>query len=120
LVEDHADTAVTTALLLQMFGHEVQVNMDGPAALNAVNAQEPDVVLLDLGLPKMDGYEVARRLRALQTQKQPILIALSGYGGPEEERRCEDAGIDLHLLKPVDPEQLKRILARIASARAEC
>jgi CheY-like chemotaxis protein len=71
-------------------------------------------------LPKMDGYEVARRLRALNTQKQPILIAVSGYGGSEEQQRCQEAGIDLHLLKPVDPEQLQSILARIDSARAAC
>ena len=115
LVEDHNDTAATTALLLRMYGHEVAVARDGIAALEAVQIQEPDVVLLDIGLPKMDGYEVARRLVPLCKAK-PIVIAVSGYGGTDEQRRCHEAGFNVHLLKPVDPEQLELILRRIYSA----
>jgi two-component system CheB/CheR fusion protein len=81
---------------------------DGPAVLSTAQVQGPDVILLDIGLPKMNGYEVARRLRALA--KRPFLLAVSGYGGDEHRQRCAEAGIDLVLLKPADPEKLRQIL----------
>ncbi len=112
LVEDHADTAVSTVELLRLFGHEATVATDGPAALTASPTFDPDVVLLDLALPRMDGYEVARRLRALTGNGRPFLIAMTGYGGGEEQQRCAEAGINLYLLKPVDPGQLEAILAQ--------
>jgi two-component system CheB/CheR fusion protein len=109
LVEDYPDSATSLAMLLRLYGHEVELAGDGPAALEAARAAVPDVVLLDIGLPKMDGLEVARRLTA-SGGKQPFLIAVTGFGGPDEEKRCADAGFDLHLLKPVDPELLRVIL----------
>ena len=115
LVEDHHDTAATTALLLRMYGHEVTVATDGSAALDIVRHQIPEVVLLDLGLPKMDGYEVARRLLPLCEANRPVLIAVSGYGASDDQRRTEEAGFDMHLLKPVDPVELEAVLTRIGT-----
>jgi CheY-like chemotaxis protein len=109
LVEDHLDAATSTAEVLRLDGHEVSFAMDGLAALAAAQAIQPDVVILDIGLPKMDGYEVAQRLAASCPEKA-YLIALTGYGSQEARRRSAEAGIDLHLTKPVDPEQLLRIL----------
>ena len=114
MVEDNADTAEMTALALRLHGHEVRIALDGPTVLRMAQVQRPDVVLLDIGLPQMDGWEVARRLRK-QTgpgEKPPLLIAITGYGGRENERRSKDAGIDLHFVKPVDMEELQGILSR--------
>jgi CheY-like chemotaxis protein len=97
-------------MLLQHQGFDVQTAADGPSALEAVPTFRPDVVLLDLALPRIHGYEVARRLRAGPADKPPVIIALSGYG--EDRRRSAEAGIDLHLLKPADPEQLVGLLKR--------
>jgi len=109
LVEDYPDCATSLAMLLRLYGHVVDVVGDGPTALEAARRAIPDVVLLDIGLPKMNGHEVARRL-TVSGGKKPFLIALTGFGGPDEERRCAEAGFDLHLLKPADPERLRLIL----------
>ena len=111
VVEDHADSAETLAVLLRLHGHEVDVAPDGPTALRIAAQNPPDVALLDIGLPRMDGFEVARRLQE-RPGKKPLLVAVTGYGQEEDHRRSEQAGIDLHLLKPVDPEQLEKLLAR--------
>ena len=111
VVEDHADTAESVAVLLRLHGHEVDVAPDGPTALRIAAQNPPDVALLDIGLPGMDGFEVARRLQE-RPGKKPLLVAVTGYGQEEDRRRSEQAGIDLHLLKPVDPEELKQLLAR--------
>jgi len=118
VVEDYADAATTTAELLRLDGHHVWVAADGPRALQAASAEEPDVVLLELGLPGMDGYTLARRLAAV-CQRKPYLIAVSGFGGAEFRRRSRKAGIDLYLVKPADPEQLLAILRDVRSARSE-
>jgi CheY-like chemotaxis protein len=110
LVEDHPDVAASTALLLEYFGHDVSVAPDGRAALELARLSPPDVALLDIGLPIMDGCEVARQLVGLCRENKPALIAVSGYGGEEQARRCADAGIELLLLKPVDPEELRLML----------
>jgi CheY-like chemotaxis protein len=112
LVEDDGDSAETLAVLLRIYGHEVQVARDGPTALRLAADQPPDVALLDLGLPGMDGYEVARRLREREADKLLLLIAVTGYGRDEDRRRSKEAGIHLHLLKPVDGEALNRLLER--------
>jgi two-component system CheB/CheR fusion protein len=109
VVEDQLDLATTTAELLRLEGHEVQMAADGLAALDAAQAHEPDVVLLDIGLPTMDGFEVARRLRPSSARKLYI-IALTAYDSEADRRRSAEAGIDLHLTKPTDPELLLRIL----------
>ena len=111
VVEDHADTAESMAVLLRLHGHEVDVAPDGPTALRIAAQNPPDVALLDIGLPGMNGFEVARRLQE-RPGKKPLLVAVTGYGQEEDHRRSEQAGIDLHLLKPVDPEPLEKLLAR--------
>jgi CheY-like chemotaxis protein len=112
VVEDHEDTAASTALVLRLYGHDVQVASDGRMALQLMDAQAPDVVLLDLGLPRMDGWEVAKQIRSQATYKRPLLVAISGYGREADRLRSTEAGIDLHLVKPIDPDQLKDLLAR--------
>lgn len=112
VVEDHADTADSMAVLLSLYGHEVRVARDGPAALGMARAFSPDVVLLDIGLPGMDGWRVAEQLRQHPAAQRPLLIALTGHGQEADRRRSQEAGIDLHLLKPVDPEQLCGLLSR--------
>jgi two-component system, sensor histidine kinase len=112
LVEDDTDAAATMAALLGFYGHDVEIVGDGPNALRMAEIKPPDVVLLDIGLPGMDGYEVARRLRQRRT-KRILLIAISGYGREAPERLSSyEAGIDLHLTKPVPAEELASFLAR--------
>jgi two-component system, chemotaxis family, CheB/CheR fusion protein len=110
IVDDCHDAADSLALLLKRWGYQTEVAYDGPSALAAALAQPPAVALLDIVMPVMDGYEVARRLRGRPQAAKVLLIALTGYGREEEVRRCSEAGFDLHLLKPCDPEELRRVL----------
>jgi CheY-like chemotaxis protein len=112
IVEDHADTSASMKLLLSLNGFEVQSAPDGPTALETAREFHPEVVLLDIGLPGMNGYEVARRLRAECPAQPPFLVALTGYGREEDRLRSERAGIDLHLVKPADPDHLIGLLKR--------
>jgi len=112
VVEDHADTAQSVSRLLRMAGHEVEVAPSGRAAMAAVRANPPDVVLLDLGLPDIDGWQVARQVQDEPAEKRPLLVAVSGRAGEDDRRRSEQAGIDLHLVKPVDLRHLQQLLAR--------
>jgi two-component system CheB/CheR fusion protein len=109
VVDDHTDCAVSFAILLQLWGHEVQIAKDGPTALAAVQADKPHVVLLDLALPGMHGLEVARRIREIGCQP-PLLIAVTGYGSDADMVRSAQAGIDFHLTKPVELDHLQHIL----------
>ena len=113
VVEDLDDAAQSTAELLTLCGHKVQVAGCGDDALRAVTSEVPDVVLLDIGLPDMDGWEVARRLRDQVTGKQPFVVAITGYGSDGDRWQSADAGIDLHLVKPVDPGDLTSLMAWI-------
>jgi PAS domain S-box-containing protein len=112
VVDDHADAADSLAVLLRMEGHDVRVARNGPAAVEAAQADPPDVVLLDLGMPGMDGFEVARRLRQGPAAKT-FIAALTGWGQEEDRRRTREAGFDHHLVKPADPDDLRELLARI-------
>jgi CheY-like chemotaxis protein len=113
VVEDDQDTAASSAMLLRLYGYEVEVAADGPSAVQAVEANLPDVVLLDLGLPKMDGWEVAKQIRLHRYGKRrPFIIAVSGYGDKAARARSYESGIDLHLVKPVDPAELEDLLKR--------
>ena len=106
-------------MLLELLGHHVRVVNDGGAALDVAQANVPDVVLIDIGLPGMDGYEVARRLRQQPPLQRSLLIALTGYGQPEDRKRSRAAGFDYHLVKPVDPTELEELLAnRTVGARS--
>jgi CheY-like chemotaxis protein len=110
VIEDNVDAAESLQLLLEIWGHQVEMVHDGPAGLEAVRRFEPDVVLCDIGLPDgMDGYEVARRLRSAGSTAR--LVALTGYGQQEDQQRALDAGFDLHLTKPVEPAALQKLLA---------
>jgi two-component system, chemotaxis family, CheB/CheR fusion protein len=111
VVDDNRDSAESLALLLQVQGYEVQTAHDGLAALERARVFRPDVVLLDIGLPRMDGYEVARRLRQ-EGGHQAVLVALTGYGTDEDQRRSQAAGFDHHLLKPVELDALHELLIR--------
>jgi CheY-like chemotaxis protein len=114
VVDDYQDSAEVLALVLKLEGFEVQVATSGPAALQAADSNWPDVVLLDLGLPGMDGFEVAKQLQKRSINKMPVLIAFTGYGYEADIRRCQSEGFDCHLLKPVDPLVIKDALERIA------
>jgi CheY-like chemotaxis protein len=110
VVDDNVDSAETMAEILKLWGHEVRTAHDGPGALEAARAQRPDAILLDLGLPTMDGYETARRLR--EEGLGTLLVAVTGFGTAEDRRRAREAGFDTHLTKPVNPDALRRLLAR--------
>jgi two-component system CheB/CheR fusion protein len=117
VVDDHAEFAQSTAVLLRSWGHEVRVASDGPEALAAVQAAVPEVVFLDIGLPRMNGYEVGRQLRRLPDLDRTLLVALTGYGRDEDRRRAQEAGFDCHLTKPVEAGVLHEMLARPATRR---
>jgi signal transduction histidine kinase/DNA-binding response OmpR family regulator len=114
VVDDNCDAATTLAMLLEARQHEVQVANDGFAALDAAVSFQPDVVLLDIGLPGIDGFEVARRLRLLPQTKDVLVVAVSGYGQDEDRQKSRQAGFDYHLVKPVDPALLQSIFGSIA------
>ena len=114
IVEDNQDAAESLAMMLELWGHAVETASDGLAALELVARREPDVVLSDLGLPGMDGYELARRLRQRPGLQDAVLVALSGYGRDEDKCRALDAGFDHHLVKPPDLDVLAELLGRIA------
>jgi signal transduction histidine kinase len=110
VVEDNADAALTMRDFLELSGHEVQLAASGTDGVQAARDFHPEVVLCDIGLPGMDGFEVAAALRRDPTTSSAKLIAVTGYGGAEDRRRSKEAGFDLHLTKPVDPAQLRAVL----------
>jgi PAS domain S-box-containing protein len=113
IVDDNKDAAMSLALLLQMQGHEVRVAHDGPSALAIAPAYLPNLILLDIGMPGMDGYEVARRLRREPGLESVVLAALTGWGQQEDRRRTAQAGFDHHLVKPVDGKTLEELLSTL-------
>lgn len=115
VVDDNVDGADVTALLLQLLGHEAQVAYSGATALAAADEYLPNVVLLDIGLPEMDGYEVARRLRQHPLLRNAWLVAITGYGRESDRQRSKEAGFDHHLVKPVGPEKLEVLLTLLAT-----
>ncbi len=110
VVDDNADAASSMAMLLRMVGHEVAIENDGPRALERAAASHPDIVLLDIGLPGIDGYEVARRLRTALHGERMRIYAMTGYGQEEDRRRSLAAGFDGHLVKPVMPAELLAVI----------
>ncbi len=111
VVDDNVDTAHSVATLLQLAGHEVAVAHDGLAAVEAARRNRPEIVVLDIGLPGLDGYMVARKLRDDPELAHAKLIAVSGYGQPEDRRRAYEAGFDAHLIKPVSFDKLLELIA---------
>jgi CheY-like chemotaxis protein len=119
VVDDNVDAASSLARLLTRFhGQEVRVAHDGSEALAAAEAFGPEVILLDIGLPGMDGYEVARQLREMPQLGGTLIVALTGWGQESDRRRSEEARIDHHLVKPVDLDTLGRLLAEAATGGA--
>jgi len=118
VVEDNPELAAGLAGFLRTAGHEVEIAPDGPTAVAAAQSRPPDVMLLDLGLPQMDGYEVARRVQEQSGPKRRLLVAVTGRETDADRWRSEEAGIDLHLTKPVDPDGLQRFLRRFRSVLA--
>jgi PAS domain S-box-containing protein len=111
LVDDNADSADGLAMLLDMQGHQTRVAYDGKTALETAKVFRPDVALLDIGMPLMDGYELARRLRAAPETKDTLLIAMTGWGQEEDHRKSREAGFAHHLLKPFEPSAVEKLLA---------
>ncbi|NQV26682.1 MAG: PAS domain S-box protein [Rhodopirellula sp.] len=115
VVDDNVDTAGSLAMLLEASGHEVRIAHDGPTALQAAIDNKPDVVLLDIGLPGMDGNEVAKRIRQQPELENVVLVAMTGYGQDSDRKRSHEAGFDHHLVKPVELSALEKLLAAPAS-----
>jgi CheY-like chemotaxis protein len=119
LVDDNVDAASSLSLLLQLAGHDICIAHDGPEALKLASDFKPDIVLLDIGLPGMGGYEVARRLRRMPELGHPVLVAVTGWGAPEDRQRSKEAGFDEHLTKPVDISTIELILTTLPSRQPQ-
>ena len=117
VVDDNKDAAESLAILLRLQGHHVRIANSGSEALPAAEALQPDVVFLDIGLPGMDGYETARRMRRQASGGRMLLVALTGYGQDEDRRRSHEAGFDHHLVKPADLAAVQKILADLETQR---
>lgn len=111
VVDDNADAAESLAMLLEILGHETRVAHDGEAAVRVAAEYRPEVVLMDLGMPRVNGTEAARRIRLESWGKDMFLVALTGWGADDDRRRTQEAGFDRHLVKPVDLDALTKLLA---------
>jgi len=115
IADDNRDSANSMARLLRWCGHDIEVAYDGEDALRIAEARQPEVLLLDIGMPRLDGYQLARRIRAEAWGRRMILIAATGWGQEEDRRRSLTSGFDAHLVKPVDPESLFALIARLTA-----
>jgi len=113
VADDSIDQAESVALLLRHFGHETRVAYSGRVAIETALEYRPDLAIVDIGLPEMDGYEIARRLRQQRRLANLRLIAITGYGQESDRARARAAGFDLYLIKPVDPRDLKEALVTV-------
>ena len=114
MVDDNLDSAESLALLLKIQGHEVRTAYDGLSALDVAADFQPEMVLLDIGMPGMNGYEVARLMRQMPEVQNARLVAQTGWGQEEDRRRAQEAGFDAHLTKPVDLASLQTLLAEMS------
>lgn len=110
VVDDNKDSAQSLAMLLRLTGHEVYTAHDGPAAIEMTQAHHPEVILLDIGMPQMNGLEVARKIRNDLGLSDVILVALTGYGHDQDRRKSREAGFNVHLVKPIELDNLRAIL----------
>lgn len=117
VVDDDPDGATTLSMLLELAGFEAASAHDGPSALRAAIAFRPDAIVLDIGLPGLDGYQVARHIRSSPELKGIVLIALTGHGRDADRERSSQAGFDHHFVKPTDPNTLCDVLSRYAATR---
>ncbi len=113
VADDNHDVAQSMAMLLELFGHEVHVAHDGLDAVSAVERLLPDLVFMDVGMPRLSGYEATRRIRAQPGGDRIVIAALTGWGQERDRRESRDAGCDLHLVKPVDPADLEQLLESV-------
>jgi DNA-binding response OmpR family regulator len=111
VVDDNHDSALSLAMVLSIMGHETRTAHDGETALATAEEFHPDVVLLDIGLPKMNGYEVAQRIREKTWGTAMFLIAVTGWGQAEDRARSAEVGLNMHMVKPVEPSVLQAVLA---------
>jgi PAS domain S-box-containing protein len=118
VVDDNRDTAGSLAMILQMMGNDTRTAYDGEEAVAAASEFQPDVILLDLDLPKLNGYEVCRRIRKQPGGKELVIIAQTGYGQAEDRRRTHEAGFDYHIVKPLDPDALMDLLAELQQVKS--
>jgi len=117
VVDDNSDAAETLGALLSALGATVLVMHDGPSAIAALADFDPDAILLDIGMPRMDGYEVSRRIRAMPKHAGVLLIALTGWGQEQDRHRSQEAGFDHHLVKPPDVHRLHQVITTALPAR---
>ena len=110
MVDDNEDAAESLAMILEIMGHEVRTAHDGEAGVAAAAAFRPEVILMDLGMPRLNGYEAARRIRSESWGAGLFLVALTGWGTDDDRQRTRDAGFDRHLVKPVDSNELVAVL----------
>jgi CheY-like chemotaxis protein len=118
VVDDNVDSAESLAMLLSLGSHDTRVAHSGAEALTAVDDFSPEVVFLDIGMPGMNGYEVARELRKRTELQETVLIALTGWGREDDVKLSRDAGFHEHLMKPVDFDAIETLLSRLKSATA--
>jgi len=116
IMDDNSDLADLVADLARSLGHEVAVAPDGPTALTRVATFRSDIALVDVGLPGMNGYELARRMREVPDMKEVPLVAITGYGREKDRQAALEAGITLHLVKPVDPGRLEKVLSTLGKS----
>lgn len=113
VVDDNRDAATTLAMLLQLKGHEVHARYSGRAGIEAIESLQPEIVLLDIGMPELDGYQTCRLIRQQLWGRDRIVIALTGYGQDEDRRRSQEAGFSAHLVKPMDIAMLTQLLSEL-------
>jgi CheY-like chemotaxis protein len=118
VVDDNHDSALSLAMMLSIMGHETRTAHDGESAVATAESFLPDVVLLDIGLPKLNGYEVAQRIREQPWGTSMFLIAVTGWGQDEDRQRSSEVGLNVHMVKPVEPAALEQLLAGLASGDA--
>jgi CheY-like chemotaxis protein len=113
VVDDNHDSALSLAMMLSIMGHETRTAHDGESAVSTAESFLPEVVLLDIGLPKLNGYEVAQRIRENEWGQSMFLIAVTGWGQEEDRQRSSEVGLNVHMVKPVEPAALERLLAEL-------
>jgi CheY-like chemotaxis protein len=118
VVDDNIDAADSLAIMLQLDGYDTRVEYSGEDALRTAEAFDPEVVVCDIGLPEMDGHEIARRLRADPRRARTLLVAVTGWGSDEDKQRTRRAGFDFHLVKPVGLDSVQDILGRLPAGPA--
>ena len=111
VVDDNEDSAVGLSIMLKIMGHDTRAAFDGASAVEVAQTYRPNVMLLDIGLPKMNGYDVCRRIRTQPWGGDMVLIAVTGWGQDEDKRKSKEAGFNFHMVKPIDPDALEKLLA---------